>query len=283
MENWLKSLLGILFVLPLALAAQSDTIPHIVSGQLDWVKYKQSVNAPVFQQNDMAVYILRKDSLGELISQEQNANWIRDFHFFDLNGDRQLDAVYSGSTRAKGGYYTYCMLADTGLRFPIVLEAPGYVHQLNPQPKGLELLLREDAHDKGYLHKISAYYLDFISRKSRILWQLQMLSTTEVPLMHAPQVFALHYPTELRTTPRILNTPPMDYDQNGQAESTGNVVASLAAETPGLALAEQDIDGQQWTFVIMLATPAKHALFQPISGVQMAYAGWVLRTAIEGK
>jgi hypothetical protein len=263
--------------------AQRDSIPHIVAGKFDWSQFKQAVNAPVFQQNDMAIYVLRKDSLMELISKEENSNWIKDFHFIDINADRWLDAFYCGPTKARGGYYTYFMLADTGLRFPIKLSAPGYVHTLTPGKEGLEFILRDDAHGKGYLHTISEYYYNYKTAKLDMGWQVQMLSTTEVPIMRQPERFVLHYPAELRASARVVNEPAVDYNQDGKPESIGNVVAMVDAGMPLLRVAELDIDGRGWSFVLMLATPLKNPIFQPIPDMRMAYAGWVLTEALIGK
>ncbi len=270
----------LLFILPFWVLAQRDTIPHIVTGQIDWTRFKQEMKAPVFQQNDMAIYILRKDSLGELISKEENAHWIQDFHFADVNNDRWLDAFYSGVTKAKGGYYTYFMQADTNLQFPVRMQAPGYVHQLTPSKNGLEFILRDDAHGKGYLHTITEYYLDFATHKLDTGWQLQMLSTTEVPIMRQAEAYELHYPTELRATPRIVDAPPVDHDQDGKPESIGNVVAQLDAHQPLFRLAENELNGHKWSFVVVLSTPTLHPVLRPLKSVRMAYAGWIASEAL---
>ncbi len=279
MGGMLFSLL-LLLLLPSRVQAQRDSVPHIVAGKFDWAKFKQDAKAPVFQQNDMAIYVLRKDSLGEMISQEKNGDWIKDFHFVDVNGDRYLDAFYCGATKAKGGYYSYFMLADTGLRYPICLQAPGYIHALQPSKQGIAFIIRDDAHDKGYLHTVTEYYFDYATRKLDTGWQLQMLSTTEVPSMGGREAFELHYPTELRTTARVINDGPTDYDQDGKPESIGNVVARLDAGTPLFRCAELDIDGRKWSFVVLLRTPAQNVLFRPLKGVRMAYAGWILTEAL---
>jgi hypothetical protein len=283
-DRWVwMGLTALLLGLPVAGRAQRDSIPHIVSGKFDWDKYKQEVNAPVFQQNDLAVYVLRKDSLMGMIAQEESAAWIKDFHFIDINGDRWLDAFYCGATKARGGYQTYFMLADTGLRYPICLDAQGYVHALNPSRSGLEFIIRDDAHGKGYLHTITEYYFTYRSKKLDIGWQLQLLSTTEVPIMRQPEVFELHYPTELRTSPHVIHEPPADYNQDGRPEAVGNVVTPLDAGQPLLRVAAQEVAGQQWSFVIVLTTPSKNQVFKPIQGVRMAYAGWIVTDALGGK
>ncbi len=270
------------FGLPLAGLSQRDSIPHIVTGRFDWAKFKLEVQAPVFQQNDMAIYILRKDSLGELISKEENAAWIKDFHFVDVNQDRWLDAFYCGSTKAKEGYYTYFMQADTGLNYPIRLQAPGYVHLLTPSKEGLEFIIRDDAAGKDFLHTVTEYYFDWKTRQLDMGWQLQMLGTTEVPIMRKPEAFQLHYPTEVRSTARVVTEPAHDYNQDGKYEVMGNVVAMLDAGTPLFRLAEVESASGKWSFVTVLSTPTKNHVFQPIKGVKMAYAGWILTDALGG-
>ncbi|HEX2898721.1 MAG TPA: hypothetical protein VHS96_03275 [Bacteroidia bacterium] len=268
---------------PLWSLAQRDTVPHIVSGMMDWARYKQQMGAPVFQQNDMAIYILRKDSLGELISQEENAGWIKDFHFMDVNGDRYLDAFYCGSTKARGGHYTYFMRADAGLNYPIKLQAPGYVHQLKGDPKGLEIILRSDAHGKGYLHTVTEYYYYFEADSLEMGWQLQMVSTTEVPIMRSPTAFVLKTPNQLRTTPKLSNEPPVDYDQDDKYDGAGNIVAILEPGLRGFKLAERLVDGNLWSFVTVFDTPRGKHLFKPVPNAQMAYAGWILEQGQSGK
>jgi hypothetical protein len=263
--------------------AQRDSIPRIVTGKIDWVKVKKEMKAPVFQQNDLAIYVLRKDSLGELISKEENANWIKDFHFIDVNGDRYIDAFYSGATKAKGGYYTYFMRSDTGLQYPIKLQAPGYVHALKSDPKGLELILRDDAHGKGYLHTITEYYYHYFLDSLEIGWQLQMLGTTEVPIMGQGIPFVLKYAGQMRSTPKLLNEPPVDFESDGKYDMTGNVVATMHPGMKGLRFAETVADGRKWCFVILMETPKGAHVFKPMKGVKMAYAGWIMQESLEGK
>ena len=270
----------LILVLPFWAMAQRDSVPHIVTGEIDWAGWKRELKAPDFQQNDMAIYILRKDSLGELISKEEDAHWIQDFHFADVNHDRWLDAIYCGATKAKGGYYTYFMQADSNLQYPVRLRAPGYVHRLDASKQGLEFILRDDAHGKRYLHTITEYYFDFATHKLDTGWQVQMLSTTEVPIMGQAVPFELHFPTELRATPRTVDAPPVDHNQDGKPESIGNVVAQLDARQPLLRLAEHELNGRKWSFVVVLSTPSKNAILQPLQGVRMAYAGWIVTEAL---
>lgn len=280
---WTSGLLVLLLGGAQPLWAQRDTVPHIVTGMIDWAQFKKSLNAPTFQQNDMTAYITRKDSLGALISEEESSAWTKDFHYADVNGDRYLDAFFSGATKSKGGYYTYFMLADTGLRFPIKLEAPGYIHKITPRKDDIEFILREDAHGKGYLHKITEYDYQYKASKLTMGWQVQMLSNTEVPIMHRHEPYSLRLPTELRSAPRAVNEPPMDYNADGKFESVGNVVAQLDAGTPLLRYAENEINGVKWSFVLVLKAPIKNPIFQPLPAIQMAYAGWILTEAITGR
>lgn len=277
---WAWILLGLL---PVGVWGQRDSVPHLVTGKFDWEGFKRELKAPPFQQHDMTIYVLRKDSLMDLISEEEDAGWMRDWHFVDVNGDRWLDAFYSGSTKARGGYHTYFMRAGAGMSYPIKLDAPGYVHLLKPDAKGLEFILREDAHEKGYLHRITEYYYFHAEDSLAIGWQLQMVSTTEVPALGSPRAFALQHPTQLRTSPKLLNVPPIDYDQDGKHEATGNVVAHLDAGLHGIRVAEKEADGKGWSFVVLLDSLSKVHVFQPQKGVRMAYAGWVLSEAMGGK
>lgn len=270
-------------LLPAWAWAQTDTIPRVAAGMFDWARFKQEMKAPLFQQNDMAIYILRKDSLMEMIAQEENAAWIKDFHFVDVNGDRWLDAVYSGETKSKG-FFTYFMLADTGLRFPVRLAAPGYVHLLRPSKTGVEFILREDAKAKGaYLHKVTQYFYRYDSARVDTGWQVQLLATTEVPILRKAEVFELKEPADLRAQSRIVNAPPMDHDQDGKPETAGNLVAQLEAGMPLLRYAEVEHDGHKWSFVLVLATPTRKSIFRPMPGIDTAIAGWVPTEAITGK
>jgi hypothetical protein len=273
--GWWGLVMAMLF-LSGELFGQRDTVPHIVTGRFDWAQFKKEMQAPAFQQNDLAIYILRKDSLGDLISQEENGNWIQDFHFVDVNRDRYLDAFYSGATKAKGGFYTYFMRAAADLTYPIKLQASGYVHLLKPDSAGVEFILRDDAHGKGYLHTITEYYYHFRKDSLDTGWQLQMVSTTEVPALAQPQAFVLKYPIQLRTSPRLLNEPPMDYNQDGKNETTGNVVANLEPGLRGFRFAEKEANGQKWSFVVLFDTPKGTHVFKPLKIVQMAYAGWII-------
>lgn len=269
-------------VLPFACMAQRDSVPHIVAGLFDWAAFKQQVKAPQFQQNDLAIYVLRKDSLGELISQEENSNWIRDWHFIDINDDRYVDAFYSGATKAKKGFYTYFMRCDTGMRFPIKLAAPGYVHSLKPSKMGVEFILRDDAQSPRYLHTVSEYFFSFSGDTISRGWQLQMVSTTDVPQLGPMTAIVLKAGGQLRTSPKVTNEPPMDYNGDGKPEMVGNVVANLAPGLRGYRTATREVNGEKWSFIVLLDTPKPPHVFQPIDKLQMGYAGWVLDATITG-
>jgi hypothetical protein len=284
MKNCVKiGLVLLVLTAPFWGLAQRDTVPHLVTGILDWSRFKKEMGAPVFQQNDMAIYVLRKDSLTELISQEENAAWIKDFHFVDVNKDRHLDAFYCGATKALGGYHTYFMRADAGMNYPVKLSAPGYVHSLKVEPNGLEFILRADASAKSYLHCISEYYYFFGKDSLSMGWQLQMVSTTEVPFLNSPKPFTLAIPNQLRTTPKLLNEPPVDYDQDDKYDAAGNIVAVLESGLHGFKLAEKLVDGNLWSFVILTDTPRGKHIFKPIPKANMAYAGWILEQGKAGK
>ena len=257
-----------------------DRIPGIVEGKLDWQAYKKLIHAPTFQQNDLSIYVLRKSGLTEMITKEENADWMQDWHFFDVNNDRHLDAFYSGATKMRGGFHTYIMLADTGLSYPVKFDAPGYVNTFNPDKNGISLTLREDAHGKSYLHKIAQYRIDYAKDSSICLWQVQMVSTTEVPIMHAGKAAQVQLPTQLRSSAHLLNEPSMDFDQDGKADATGNVLGMLTPKTPCLRLAETRAEDHEWSFVLVLEAPQKGHVFQPNQGVKTAFAGWVLTEAL---
>lgn len=258
-----------------------DSLPRIVAGKFDWEAYKQKINATRFQQNDLSIYVLRKNNLSEMISKEENADWIMDWHFFDVNHDRYLDAFYSGATKVRGGYHSYIMLADTGLSYPIIFDAPGYVNDFRPDKEGINLILREDAHGKGYLHKISSYRIDFKSDTAFCLWQLQLVSTTEIPVLGLPEAVQIQQPSQLRTSPQLLNAPAADLDQDGKPDVAGNVIAALEPLTPCFKLAEFKADDFDWSFVLVLNTPKNNHVFQPVKGLRMAYGGWVLTQALQ--
>jgi hypothetical protein len=280
-------LFALLFcLLPLCTIAQNDTVPRLVAGKFDWVAFKQRIKAPAFQQKDLTGYIMRKDSLTDMLIQEESATWMNDWHFFDVNADRQLDGVYSGATKAKG-MYSYFVMGDSNLTYPVRLKTQGYVHGFDPGKDGIDIVTRTDAHAKEYLHIISAYFYRYATKKATLTWQLQMVSTTEVPETRSPEALTLRLSTQLRTSPRLVNDPAIDYNQDDKPDGLGNIIATLDHGMKTFRLAETETAGKAWSFVLVFDTPAGKHMFKPITPapgqppVRMAYAGWVLTEALE--
>lgn len=129
-------------------------------------------------------------------------------------------------------------------------------------PKGLEFILRADAVAKSYLHRISEYYYFYSEDSLHMGWQLQMVSTTEVPFMNSPKPFTLAIPNQLRTTPKLQNEPPVNYNQDDKYDGAGNIVAVLESGLHGFKLAEKLVEGNLWSFVILTDTPRGKHIFQ---------------------
>ncbi|MEM7038319.1 MAG: hypothetical protein AAF570_15145 [Bacteroidota bacterium] len=286
------ALVGCLTALPLAAqestseviskAISKDSIPLIVEGAVDWRPLLRTAPKRM-NQKDYAMYMVRKNKLEERFFNELNQNWVNDWHFFDANGDRLVDAVFSGKLDHHEGWYTYMLYGDSALTYPISFEAPGYVHLFEPQAKGLEIILRNDASGKRYLHRINHYFLDTETDSTHHNWEVQIVSTTEVPEKRfTRQPFALYRDVQLRTSPRVANTPTVDYDQDEKPDAAGNIVASYKAGAPCFRYAEMESEGMNWSFVMVLQAPEGKHVFKPIEGLRTGFCGWVPTVALLG-
>jgi hypothetical protein len=256
------------------LFAQQDSLPRFAIGQLDWVKLAAS--APKFQQKDLTVRIVRLNGLTPLYEQETSAAWQNDWHFVYLNPDRLLDGIYCGQTKQYKGWSTLIALGDSAFNYPLTMRLDGYACSLRQDSTGMELLTRRDPGDKEYLCDITHHYYSFKSRMSQSLWQLRFVSSTEIPVLGPqPDRHKLRQSTQMRTSPRQLSEPAIDYDQDGRADAAGNVVAEFAA---GARLDRYAIvrEGDlEWSFVVIYGMPLAGSVLKASDHPKAAYAGWI--------
>jgi hypothetical protein len=260
-----------------------DSLPMPASGRIDWEPYK--ARAPKrFNQKDYAVYMVRVNEFHEIFETDPRQQWVDDFHFFDLNGDLMPDAVYSGETKYFKGERSMIMIGDSSLKYPITFSEPGYIHKLTPADSGLGITVISEPSGTDFRVSISRFFYDFAADSARLISRLQYISTTKVPAFHQPPTpFVLRRPTYLRTTPEVRNEPPIDYDQDERPDGTGNIVGELQPGLPLFRLWQEQVEGENWSFVILLEPPEGKHLFdisQQGKGVQ-GYAGWLPSGSIE--
>jgi hypothetical protein len=276
-------LLKFLLILPaFHLQAQTDSLPRLVKGRMDWKPY--AARAPRrMNQKDYAVYMVRVNGLHEWFETEPDQSWINDFHFFDLNGDRIPDGFYSGPTKYYQGDHTMLMLGDSSLKYPVTFSEPGYLYSFTPSDSGVDMTLVKEASGLEYRTSVSRYFYSYAADSASKLWEAQYISTTELPPSRYPhQAFALHLPTYLRTSPEIRNEPGVDYDQDGRPDGLGNIVAELKAGMPLFRVWEESRGGMNWSFVMVMAAPENSPLFPPVGKAKwpIARCGWIPSEAL---
>lgn len=268
------SLLVLACLLFLSAQAQVDTIPRIVASQLDWVRFTAS--APKFQQKDLTVRVVRLNDLAVMYSQETSPAWQNDWHYVYLDKDHLLDAIYCGQTKYNKGWRTIVAMGDSAYRYPISLNLSGYVSSLRHDSTGLELIQRRDPGEKEYITEITHHYYNFRTDSAQSRWQLRFVSSTEIPeLGPQPDLHTLRLTAQLRTSPRQVTEPAIDYDQDGRVDAAGNVVAEFA---PGARLRRYAVVRQgdlEWSFVVIYAAPKAGSVLKASTHPKCAYAGWI--------
>lgn len=270
----ISRILILLFLgLPCLIRAQADTLPVIVSQPIDWTKVKAF--APKFQQKDLVVRIVRLNNLMQVFEREGSPAWQDDWHFLELTGDRYIEGLFSGKTKFHKGWHTYFTLGDSALKFPVKFDAPGYIATLKYDKESLELILRDDPGEGEYITDITHYYLrtDRDSIDSR--WQVRFVSTTEIPALGKPELHTLKMPMHLRTGPREIREPAIDYDGDGKPDGAGNVVAELAKGSKLLRYAVHREGDLEWSFVMVMNPPAASSVLKPLDRKNVLYAGWI--------
>lgn len=254
--------------------AQVDTVPRFVGSQLDWVRFTAS--APKFQQKDLTVRIVRLNQLTNIYAQESSPAWQNDWHYVYLDGDRLLDGIYCGQTKHYKGWHTIVTMGDSAYKYPVTLDLRGYVSSLRHDSAGMELLMRRDPGDKEYITEITHHYYDFKAKTTVSRWQLCYVSSTEIPALGPqPDQHTLRLTTQLRTSPRQVTEPAIDYDQDGRPDAAGNVVAEFA---PGARLRRYAVvrEGDlEWSFVVIYAAPKAGSVLKASTHAHAAYAGWI--------
>lgn len=279
----LKLLLAVVLVLMAGkLMGQSNDLPKLAKGRMNWDKYKKLAPQRM-NQKDYAMYMVRMNGLYEWFETEPDQSWIEDFHFFDVNGDRIPDGIYTGTTQYFKGDQTMLMLGDSALSYPLTFSEPGYVQRFVPSDSGIDMTLVREPSGTEYRVFVKRYFYSYAADSARQLWETQYVSTTEIPeYLHDHEPFELKLPTFLRSTPEILNETAVDYDQDGEPDGLGNVVAELKPGAPLFRLWQESGNGQNWSFVMLMEAPQGQHLFrlQPNSKVPTGYCGWILSEAI---
>ena len=279
----LKAALALLLLLFSGhLMAQNDSLPLLAKGRMSWEPYAALAPARM-NQKDYAMYMVRVNGLYEWFETEPDQSWIDDFHFFDVNGDRIPDGVYSGTTKYYKGDRTMLMFGDSSLKYPLAFSEPGYVQDFVPSDSGIVLTLVQEPFGVEYRVYVRQYFYDYAADSARQLWEAQYVSTSEVPAFFQEyQPFALKKPTYLRTSPEVRNEPAIDYDQDERPDGLGNIVAELQPGMPLFRLGEKSGANGNWSFVMLMQLPeGKHMFQAPLRGdVPAGFCGWIPSEAI---
>lgn len=264
------------------LQAQSDSLPQIVEGELNWSAFKAELQAPTFNQKDLVMYLVRQQGLAAMLEDEVDQNWVDDFHFVDFDKDQNLDAVFCSYLREEAGYRTMVFHSDSILSYPKVMSMPGYLHAFNHRRGGAGMLIRKDANAAIQMTTISSLDLDYASDSLDTLWQVQILPGTKVPPMVSMEAFPVQEPIEMRLSPEINEKEAFDLDGDGKVDVEGNAIAVLNRGVRVIRMF-QEVTGENetWSFVICIDAPEKGHRFAPLPFVPTYFAGWIPSEVIE--
>ncbi len=239
-----------------SLFAQKDTIPRIVEGKVDWETTKGKLGAPIFNQKDVVMYMVRKEGLGTWFNDETSDAWVNDFHFIYLNGDQHLDAIYDGSTAYHLGAYFRLSIGDTTLSYPATFESRGYAARFYADKAGIGYIVRKDAYGADYLLVLSSYYYDYGRKSNDLVWEVAVVGDEQAPVGTLREQVVVKEPVQMRIAPEVVNDGGIDLDQDGKEDLNGNVSAVFDRGATFIrTLQKKGGDGQNWSFVIALDTP----------------------------
>lgn len=265
---------------------QQDSLPRIVEGSFDWPRFKAQVNAPVFNQKDIVMYLVRMEGYAQLFGDNPNQDWVGGFHFLDLNRDRFLDAVFQGEVRSEEGPYVMLLMGDTTLSWEEKFASRGYFHRFSMRSDGVAFQFRRDALGAQYWSEVSGWHYDFASDSLEGLWKVVFVGNDAPVGTDRVRAMLLDAPTLLRWAPAVDDKTPVDWDGDEKADAVGNAVGVFRKGAEVLQLYEQsDGDGQRWSFVFLLNGAQELRVFPPElevgKGPGAAYvAGWVPTKAL---
>ncbi len=266
------------------LVAQPDSLPGIVEGAFDWEAFKKEQGAPRFNQKDLVMYIVQMEGLAHLFNAQKDMEWIDDFHFFDLNGDDHLDAVFSGELVLKKGAYTILMVGDSLLSMPKVFEGPGYFHDFWPDTSGISFVLRCDGRElnneegsRDYLTTISLNRYDYQTGLIEDFWHLEFPYFSEIPPQYDREAVIIEDACPIRWEARIPTAKvPVDLDGDGEMDAEASVCGILEKGTRTVCTFVSENERKEiWSFCIALDPPRKGHIYSLRHKQGYAYAGWV--------
>jgi|GEM_PF-3569426 hypothetical protein len=269
----LRNFIGLIWLFPSVLWSQMDSLPFFAGQPIDWAKTKGVL--PKFQQKDLVVRIVRLNNLVYAFEKEGSPAWQDDWHFAEITGDRYVDGIFSGKTKFHKGWHTFVSLGDSAMKYPLKGDFPGYVASLKHGHGGIEMVLRDDPGEGEFITTITHQFWAYGSDRWESAWEIQYVSTTEIPALGNPDQHVLKLPMALRTSPRDLREPAIDYNGDGKPDGMGNVVAEFA---PGAKVRRYAIHKEgdlEWSFVTIEGKISPKGLIPAFSRPNVHVAGWI--------
>ncbi|WP_324680307.1 hypothetical protein [Hymenobacter sp. GOD-10R] len=193
----------------------------------------------------------------------------------ELNGDGQLDAVYTGPVGAEADVVWF-FLNEHGRYRKIAQEWWGQVKRLTFQKRHLAMLtLLDFGCCAQYIEFESAYAFDQ-HLNAKLVLQRGTAAFTQRPigsLLASPQAFRLSTDSvALRTAPVVDDTSTIMYD----AVKKGNILLKFGKGAQGIAWADKvDSLGQQWRYVEMQPTSSAGYLMYSKEDFPTYTLGWM--------
>lgn len=248
--------------------------PHIVQGPIDWTKVPGVKDN--FNRKDAAMALIRTTNIGKGFSEENNQDFVQDFHFIDLKGDIGSEAVYCGKTK-QAGWHAYIFTSEKS-QYHLAFDAPGYIHEFAKAGNNWRITLRQDPGEREYFTIISKHIWLSATEKDSVLSQLYFPAATQLPdrYFETEKALRLGRGEWLRHSPQQVDDPVIDFNGDGRPDISGNRIVAFREGHPVAKIAEATIAGLPWSFIICPVVNAApgHALGTPIPGITYV-AGWV--------
>jgi hypothetical protein len=258
--------------------APSALVPYSYINQRDTIDWRTIETAVTPSRKDSVATMLASffADVNSVNEDGPHLPRITALHLLDLNGDRQLDAVYNGPVGAESDVVWF-FLNDHGRYRKLPQERWGQVKNLIFQNRRLATLnLLDFGCCAEYIEFESIYAFDQQLNAKPVL-QRGTAAFTQRPigsLLASPQAFRLSADSiPLRTRPILDDTSTIMYDAVGK----GNILLKFGKGPQGIAWASKvDSLGRQWRYVEM--RPANNAgyLMHNKENFPTYTFGWIL-------
>lgn len=247
----------------------------IVEGPVNWAKMPGIQDD--FNRKDAAMALIRTTGIGKSFSEETNEDFVNDFHFLDLKGDRGSEGIYSGKTKA-AGWHSYIFVGSPDFKYHLGFDAAGYIHSLTRKGLDWNIVMRQDPGEREFFSVVTRHYWISALEKDSLISELRFAGITTLPEAYFEQekVLRMGKSDWIRYSPAFQDDPVVDYNQDGRPDLVGNRIVAFREGHEAIQIAEVERKGLKWALVVCpVKDPAPgHALGKFTPGITYV-AGWI--------